>query len=65
VNSPPRSLSGFYKNIVEPGTLVVTDDWKVDIGLKECGYKHHAAIEVDGISVDEECQPSASTGLLD
>jgi len=52
-----KSLCGFVKNVVEPGTLVVTDDWKGYAGLQKCGYKHFAATEVGDPSVAEECLP--------
>jgi transposase-like protein len=52
-----KSLCGFVKNAVEPGTLVVTDDWKGYAGLGKYGYKHFAATEVGDPSVAEECLP--------
>jgi transposase-like protein len=54
-NRSAKSLRGFVKNTVEPGTLVVTDDWKGYVGLEKCGYKHFAATEVGDPSVAEEC----------
>ena len=53
-----KSLCGFVKNTVEPGALVVTDDWNGYAGLEKCGYKHFAATEVGDPSVAEECLPS-------
>ena len=52
-----KSLCGFVKNTVEPGTLVVTDDWKGYASLGKNGYKHFAATEVGDPSVAEECLP--------
>ena len=35
------SLCGFVQSAVEPGALVVTDDWSGYAGLGKRGYKHH------------------------
>jgi transposase-like protein len=56
-NRSAKSLCGFVKNTVEPGTLVVTDDWKGYTGLEKCGYKHFAATQLGDASVTEECLP--------
>jgi transposase-like protein len=56
-NSGAKSLCGFVKNTVEPGTLVVTDDWKGHTDLEKCGYKHFAATQLGDARVTEDCLP--------
>jgi len=52
-----ESLCGFIEHTVEPGTLVVTDDWSGYASLDKRGYKHFAATELGDSSVAEECMP--------
>ena len=42
---------------VEPGTLVVTDDWSGYTSIGKRGYEHFAATELGDPSVAEECMP--------
>lgn len=37
-----RSLGGFIKTVVKPGTMVVTDGWNSGASLTRSGYKHVA-----------------------
>ena len=37
-----KSLCGFVESAVQPGTMIVTDDWKAYGGLRKLGYNHHA-----------------------
>ena len=52
-----KSLCGFVKSAVQPGTLIVTDDWKSYASLEKCGYRHFAATQLGDPSVAEECLP--------
>ncbi len=56
-NRSAKSLCGFVKSTVEPGTLVVADDWRGYTGLEKCSYKHFAATQLGDASVTEECLP--------
>jgi len=50
-------LGGFVKNTVEPGTLVITDDWSGYTGLRAAGFDHHAVAQCGDPEVSEEFMP--------
>lgn len=50
-------LGGFVKSTVEPGTLVITDDWSGYAGLRKDGYDHHAIAQCGDPEVSEEFMP--------
>jgi hypothetical protein len=52
-----EALGGFVKNAVEPGTLVITDDWSGYAGLRKGGYDHHAIAQCRDPEVSEEFMP--------
>jgi len=52
-----KSLCGFIENSVQPGTLVITDDWKGYNDLGNRGYKHLAVAERGDPQVAEEFLP--------
>jgi len=51
------SLCGFVENAVEPGVLLVTDDWSAYRGLRALGYDHHPIAECGDPEVSEEFLP--------
>jgi transposase-like protein len=50
-------LGSFIKSAVEPGTLVITDDWSGYGGLRKEGYDHHAIAQSGDPQVSEEFMP--------
>lgn len=52
-----EALGGFVRSTVEPGTLVVTDDWSGYVGLRKDGYDHHAIAQCGDPEVSEEFMP--------
>ena len=52
-----KSLCGFVESAVQPGTLMVTDDWKAYGGLRKLGYNHHAIAECGEPEIAEEFLP--------
>ena len=52
-----ESLGGFVKSTVEPGTLIITDDWSGYGGLRKDGYDHHAIAQCGDPEVSEEFMP--------
>jgi transposase-like protein len=52
-----ETLGGFVKNAVEPGTLIITDDWSGYNGLRKDGYDHHAIAQCGDPEVSEEFMP--------
>jgi transposase-like protein len=52
-----KSLAGFVQATVNPGTLIVTDDWKGYSGLREAGFNHHAIAECGEPEIAEEFLP--------
>ena len=51
------ALGGFVKSAVEPGALVITDDWSGYSGLQSSGYDHHAIAQCGDPEVSEEFLP--------
>ena len=51
------ALGGFVSSAVEPGTLVITDDWTGYTGLRKAGYDHHAIAQCGAPEVSEEFMP--------
>jgi transposase-like protein len=39
-SAAPSPLVAFVKQVVEPGSVVITDGWKAHPGLKQEGFKH-------------------------
>lgn len=56
-NRSAEVLRGFVKSAVEPGTLVITDDWSGYAGLRKDGYDHHAIAQCGDPEVSEEFMP--------
>ena len=56
-NRTAKSLTGFVLDSVEPGTMVITDDWAGYNGLSGLGYKHLQVTEGDDHAVAEEYLP--------
>ena len=52
-----KSLGGFVKRIVAPGTKIITDDWRGYAGLAKQGYDHVAIAERGDPMVAEEFMP--------
>jgi transposase-like protein len=52
-----KSLGGFVKRIVTPGTRIITDDWSGYAGLRKHGYDHVAIAERGDPQVAEEFMP--------
>lgn len=52
-----EALGGFVKSAVEPGTLIITDDWSGYNGLRKDGYDHHAIAQCGDPEVSEEFMP--------
>jgi transposase-like protein len=52
-----EALGGFVRSTVEPGTLVVTDDWSGYVGLRKDGYDHHAIAQCGDPEVSEAFMP--------
>jgi transposase-like protein len=52
-----KQLTGFVQRSVEPGTMVVTDDWAGYDGLGGLGYEHLQVAERGDPKVDEEYLP--------
>lgn len=52
-----ESLGGFVKSTVEPGTLIITDDWSGYGRLRKDGYDHHAIAQCGDPEVSEEFMP--------
>lgn len=52
-----ETLGSFVKNAVEPGTLIITDDWSGYNGLRKDGYDHHAIAQCGDPEVSEEFMP--------
>lgn len=55
--SARESLGGFVKSTVEPGTLIITDDWSGYGGLRTDGYDHHAIAQCGDPEVSQEFMP--------
>lgn len=51
------ALCGFVKNVVAPGTRIITDDWSGYAGLAKHGYDHAAIAERGDPQVAEEFMP--------
>lgn len=56
-NRSAKSLCGFVENTVEPGTLLVTDDWSSYVGLEKAGYEHFAVQQLGDPDITEEYMP--------
>ena len=56
-NRTARTLCGFVESAVEPGTMVVTDDWASYDGLTRRGYEHLPVAEGGDPAVAEEYLP--------
>jgi transposase-like protein len=56
-NRNANSLCGFVENTVEPGTLIVTDDWSSYVGLEKTGYRHFAVQQMGDPDITEEYLP--------
>jgi transposase-like protein len=52
-----EALCGFVKSTVEPGALVITDDWSGYAGLWKNGYDHNAIAQRGDANVSEEFMP--------
>lgn len=52
-----KSLAGFIKRTVAPGTRIITDDWSGYAGLTQHGYDHAAVAERGDPQVAEEFMP--------
>jgi predicted RNA-binding Zn-ribbon protein involved in translation (DUF1610 family) len=52
-----ESLCGFVEGAVEPGTLLVTDDWSAYASLRKRGYDHHAIAECGEPEIADEFLP--------
>jgi len=52
-----ESLCGFVEGAVEPGTLLVTDDWSAYASLRMRGYDHHAIAECGEPEIADEFLP--------
>lgn len=52
-----KSLCGFVDEVITPGTLVVTDEWKGYANLRKRGYDHNAIAECGDHEVAEEFLP--------
>ena len=52
-----EALGGVVRSAVEPGTLIVTDDWSGYNGLRKDGYDHHAIAQCGDPEVSEEFLP--------
>lgn len=56
-NRSARSLVSFVKSSVEPGTMIVTDDWSGYDTLNDVGYQHLPVAERGDPKVAEEYLP--------
>ena len=52
-----ESLCGFVEGAVEPGTLLITDDWSGYASLRKRGYDHHAIAECGEPEIADEFLP--------
>lgn len=52
-----KSLCGFVESAVQPGTMIITDDWSGYSRLSERGYDHLPVAERSDLSVAEEYLP--------
>lgn len=52
-----ESLCGFVEGAIEPGTLLVTDDWSGYASLRKRGYDHHAIAECGEPEIADEFLP--------
>ena len=52
-----ETLGGFVRSAVEPGTLIITDDWSGYTGLRKDGYDHHAIAQCGDPEVSDEFMP--------
>ncbi|OAN64790.1 IS1595 family transposase [Magnetospirillum moscoviense] len=52
-----ESLCGFVEGAVEPGTLLITDDWSAYASLRKRGYDHHAIAECGEPEIADEFLP--------
>ena len=57
VDRSAGALGGFVQSAVEPGALIVTDDWTGYSGLAGRGYDHHAIAQCGDPEVSEEFLP--------
>ncbi len=56
-NRTAKTLCGFVESAVEPGTMVITDDWASYDGLTQRGYEHLAVAEGGDPAVAEDYLP--------
>ena len=56
-NRTAKTLCGFVEQSVEPGTMIVTDDWSGYDGLAKCGYQHLQVAERGDAQVAEDYLP--------
>ena len=56
-NRTAKSLTGFVQQAVEPGTLIITDDWAGYAKLTTLGYQHLAVAERNDPNVAEDYLP--------
>jgi hypothetical protein len=56
-NRTAKTLVGFVQDSVEPGAMVVTDDWGAYNGLASLGYQHLAVAERGNPQVAEDYLP--------
>ena len=52
-----ESLCGFVEGAVEPGTLLITDDWSGYVSLRKRGYDHHAIADCGEPEIAEQFLP--------
>lgn len=52
-----KSLCGFVEHTVEPGTLIVTDDWSSYVSLEKLGYRHFPVPLLGDPSMTDEYLP--------
>jgi hypothetical protein len=56
-NRTAKSLTGFVQQAVEPGTLIITDDWAGYAKLTSLSYQHLAVAERNDPNVAEDYLP--------
>jgi transposase-like protein len=55
-----KSLIGFAKDVVEPGTIITTDDWGSYDGLNKNGFTHAPTMKNMGLDVEEYLKPKTA-----
>jgi len=56
-NRSEKSLCAFVKSAIEPGTLIVTDDWVSYGSLESLGYQHFAVPQLGDPNMTDEYLP--------